>query len=899
VRNSSHDSRNHLRSSFVGDRASFLPKEPLGFASMIRAKDLWGTGKKAAPVAEIEEEEEDELESDEDPEDVEEDDEDEGADAMEDINGTTDSKAIRPEDVEKDTVTDAKRGKSVQHEVTLSDYDATLDVIISRSGSLLTSLSKGGFKHLVSGVRANTGAKAGRYLFEVKVLEKLAASSSCTLQVGFSTAKSSLFLGDGTSDNFSFDGEGRFVRPAGDKILLPEGDEADVTCVCGETFSPLAVFCIKCGKVRPTSSNTLKKKGDPIGSWVLGIVLNLDAKSPCSNTVSVFRDGVRVGKPTLVPGHLHGQTLYPTISFKNLSLAVNFGQGKRQLRELPFTCDMFADIQAAHHESASYQRSIGGSKLEVVVPLGIPDQGFFDFVDRFLEDHPGFTEVSDRKLLEWCRKSGLVEKPRDPSVEDDASQTHCLDRPDFFFEEGAINGKAVRAMLRTIARLADRNLVFATLRSNLLRQERMALVSSFPSTFKKVAIAAIGPPSDEWRQRLRKKITDDYEAKIVEVEQRKNMAEAAGDELSEEDLKLPAKPVLGDSVCFMPKDSDGVADVAESLMNKFVRFTLPSAKEEGFDEVKFPWRNEPEATNHLREWIVARKSTTVVHGLKPSKWFENQLKAWQTVRVELRKRHAANSQRKQQALAVGDEWVDVASIIDLSIVEDVHDADGHGTPLYANFKYEDWIILAWRWELHLLTTAFAHDVKDTDRPGIPEEHVGHYYNLYFKLKYDTMKLGCQTLEQALKLLKEPLELVDKEGCKQRILRSTESAEATIGDFVKRAEKYRRDRRRRIEAGDESAQMNIPKAAPAKPAEGAQPPSTPAPKAMPQKGAGKGGKNGASAAGAAVAALARAQLAGSKRPLDAGEAASPPIAKRRPEGAGPIKSLITKAAPAKK
>ena len=36
---------------------------------------------------------------------------------------------------------------------------------------VITSLKDGGFRYLMAGVRASVGAKAGRYMFEVKILE--------------------------------------------------------------------------------------------------------------------------------------------------------------------------------------------------------------------------------------------------------------------------------------------------------------------------------------------------------------------------------------------------------------------------------------------------------------------------------------------------------------------------------------------------------------------------------------------------------------------------------------------------------------------------------------------------------------------------------------------------------
>merc|ERR1711972_1272080 len=40
-------------------------------------------------------------------------------------------------------------------------------------------------------------------------------------------------------------------------------------------------------------------------------------------------------------------------------------------------------------------------------PVGIPDQGIFDYVDQFLEENPKYLELSDRKMLAWAASSGV------------------------------------------------------------------------------------------------------------------------------------------------------------------------------------------------------------------------------------------------------------------------------------------------------------------------------------------------------------------------------------------------------------------------------------------------------------------------------------------------------------
>merc|ERR1740121_2055176 len=87
---------------------------------------------------------------------------------------------------------------------------------------MLMPLTDGGMQYLLAGARGSTGVKAGRYAFEVKVVEVMNPADDpaarqrtplprCQLRVGFSTAEASLFIGDG-EDSVGFDSEGAFIH---------------------------------------------------------------------------------------------------------------------------------------------------------------------------------------------------------------------------------------------------------------------------------------------------------------------------------------------------------------------------------------------------------------------------------------------------------------------------------------------------------------------------------------------------------------------------------------------------------------------------------------------------------------------------------------------------------------
>lgn len=115
------------------------------------------------------------------------------------------------------------------------------------------------------------------------------------VKLGFSLAKSSLFLGDETAESFCFDTAGNFTY------------DSNKTKACHQ-FSQRGIN--------------------------IAILLNLADGVPNANTVSVFVDGKRWSQPHAIPEKFKGKALYPTVTFRNTTLLLNFGPSL--LKELPF-----------------------------------------------------------------------------------------------------------------------------------------------------------------------------------------------------------------------------------------------------------------------------------------------------------------------------------------------------------------------------------------------------------------------------------------------------------------------------------------------------------------------------------------------------------------------------------
>merc|ERR1712190_528552 len=170
------------------------------------------------------------------------------------------------------------------------------------------ALTDGGMQYLLAGARANAGITEGRYMFEAKIVEILNPVDNSgqkgrtpmprqVLRIGFSTEKSTLFLGE-TEETICFDSEGN----------LTHNRKSDMV---SQKFAR---------------------------DQVMSVLLNLDQGSPNANTVSVFRDGVRICSPQPLPQNLRGKPLFPAVTFRNVTVNVNFGPAS--MTNMPFKCLM-------------------------------------------------------------------------------------------------------------------------------------------------------------------------------------------------------------------------------------------------------------------------------------------------------------------------------------------------------------------------------------------------------------------------------------------------------------------------------------------------------------------------------------------------------------------------------
>merc|ERR1719293_557798 len=120
------------------------------------------------------------------------------------------------------------------------------------------------------------------------------------------------------------------------------------------------------------------------------------------------------------------------------------------------------------------------------------------------------------------------------------------------------------------------------------------------------------------------------------------------------------------------------------------------------------------------------------------------LSDWRRKHNDCRDKHAkAKKDEKKDDDDKDDDGKDDKEIDEEPDVDKVEDIDdiGNGKPLYADFVYEDWVLLSLRFELHLLIHAFRKDLDDPDRPSFREQHLSYYYDKYYKKSLSLKNYG--------------------------------------------------------------------------------------------------------------------------------------------------------------
>lgn len=696
--------------------------------------------------------------------------------------------------------------------VRFSQSDSTLNVLPVAGCSLLRSLGEGGMQYLLASTRCCTGVKDGRYMFEVRIVEALSpvdlqgpARSPMPKQlvrVGFSTPGSSIFLGD-ADDTIFFDSEG----------------------FCG------------IGKKRT------KMSLERFGKDTISIVLNLDKASPNANTVSLFIKGERVGEPQAIAESLRGKALFPVVTYRNVMLDVHFGPEPRI--PLPFKCRMIADAAQADVEvnRATLPKD---EKNRVVFPVGLPDRGFFAWIDGFLAKNPHYTELSSRKIIDWAARSGIWMLHLKPFA------FASNDRPGMHFGLPLMDDGSVLRVIGAILPTLKRNVVLGELKGTLVPAERKTWMAAFAGLqFHKEAVVIMGEPCQEYKDMVRANFLAEKQAK-AQLERKRKSQEAERQRIYEKKRRKDgearkanmtkkvseeddAKDEPPPTVAAMDVDELPVNLTAEEKQLKFPKTPLPDLSEkdfakayasfalpeaDGFDSVRYEWDDANACRELLQKYIYEQKLSRTVDDLVPGSWFKQKWSHFQKMVGEWKKRQyewkdpserdALIAKKVEEIKGHGEEAKEVPIVdmeeLDVSSVTDISDV-GSCEPLFSRFAYEDWQLLTARAEFHFLLHGFRKDLNDPDRPCFSDAHFNFYYQRYFKKAFTPASFCVADVREFLLELAKEVAKLGETGMLEALL----PEDVPVTEFVKHTEEQRRDRQRLFDAGDEAAALTFPRA----------------------------------------------------------------------------------------
>merc|ERR1711920_946417 len=223
---------------------------------------------------------------------------------------------------------------------------------------------------------------------------------------------------------------------------------------------------------------------------VFGFLLNLDASSPNANTVSLFVNGARHGAPQALPENLQGKALFPHVTFRDMTLQVQFGPNP--FAALPFKARMVQSAAKADTQASAFAAPKDG-KYDVVYPVGFPDQGTFKWLESFKTKNPQYTELSDRAIQKWCVASGMKNWHKGYSSND---------KPPFHFGVGFIDEpNTFRRSILLAASSVPRHYVVMEVLDNLVAERRAFNLKRFKAAhFKQIAHVVMGEPDKEFKQ---------------------------------------------------------------------------------------------------------------------------------------------------------------------------------------------------------------------------------------------------------------------------------------------------------------------------------------------------------------------------------------------------------------
>eukprot|EP00930_Biecheleria_cincta_P017732 TRINITY_DN139_c0_g1_i3.p1 TRINITY_DN139_c0_g1~~TRINITY_DN139_c0_g1_i3.p1 ORF type:complete len:909 (-),score=260.43 TRINITY_DN139_c0_g1_i3:165-2819(-) len=771
-----------------------------------------------------------------------------------------DEPAKEPEPPFEEQDAPAAKGVKVKDAAKFYTEDTTMNVMVSGLNTLMP-LTDGGLQYLLAGCRSSIGLKSGRYMFEVKVLECMQpvedpASKArvpqprTQVKVGVATAEASLFLGDSV-ESVCFDSEGVLTYDKKSKGVVGEkfstGDVVTVVLnLDSESPNANTISLFKNGK-RASKPQALPEAlhGKPLFPAITfknATLFHNFGPDPmvalpfkCNMVNEVLKKDVLVKDPPAEPKDGKYDVLFPVV----MPDEGGFDWLDQFLRENPQYTEISSRALLNWCEKSGINRPKGYTPLarssNDAPDMGMGIAALDDLSVRRVLD--SVAPIQKRHYVVMEVRGNLLKEERATSLErwKDFRRvaTVLIGEPPKDFQV-ASREKILKQKQET-SNMNFKTKQHAAKQKWLLQKKQKQLEKEKAAAAKKKTFEAKLAEHEKAKKEAAEKGEPEPDAPVQEPEEEKEEEEEPDPmdeepptvELTEEEQKA-----------FFYKSQ--VLDMSTSTLNtSFLKFSLPE-KGDGFDEVKFSWSQKGEAETYLKDWVKDKKIHSRIEEIQPGDAFSKKWGAWQKVVAGMKTKLAAYVQAerkkvtdaeakaakkkayeaaKKKAEEEGkqppaeeieeDDDDDVEMKVDLESidvfsVEDIMDAGG-GEPLFSKFGAEDWMLLGLRVELHLLSHAFVQDASDTDRSAVPIEHLGFYYQKYFKKNLSASAFGLKSMEELLALVKDTI-IVYQGGPLKLIESMLPDEMETYNAFVMLTEECRRVRIRKIALGDQSAKL---------------------------------------------------------------------------------------------
>jgi len=641
--------------------------------------------------------------------------------------------------------------------IRMSTEESTLNALVSPEG-IVTSLQMDTFheshqqaQHLLAACKMNVGLIAGRYMLETEIL---VSGNGGEVRLGFSTPKSTLFLGEngtiGVVSNGSFFSDGNIIAP------LDFG---------GRRFS----------------------RGD-----VIGLLLNR-TESGNANTLSLFHNGERMGQPQPLPESFLKQALFPHVTVKNCTVFVN--STNTLLKRYPFTCRSIGGAAKKHIVPSSVKDT---NESEIVVPVGYFSP---EWLESYQASRPNdtFTELTQSFLSKWQGKSLLQEAP--PSIylvkffekmmrqrkrkfvysfghnlNPIERKAFCERMPPQMKKTAVVHDPAIEELpthnhFTPLSRQAENGVLPPATPAPRVRRLPDCKAVGLPSEeegFQTVSFTESREKSQDLLKKWQKKTKDQTRVDNLQPGnwfRQKMESWRAFQEETRKDGEETKLQKMRERAAQEEEEGEKKEGEAEKKEGEAEKKDGEAEKKEGEAEKKEGEAEKKECEAEKKEGEAEKKEG------------EAEKKEGEEKKEE---REEEKKEEKKKPRREGASCVDTST-----------------------WTEEDWMLVDLRVELHLLCHAFRMDVDDEERTRFSGENLNHYYRLYNGPKsFYVATYGAKTVEEVFEPVTDTITL-EEDMVTPKLEQDTE-----FDVMMELTESARQERTDRIGAGDEGAKLKF-------------------------------------------------------------------------------------------